>query len=135
MSRNLSIWFLVIAVGCVFPNAAVHTQTRAELDEEQLAARIEKVRKGVNKLGTGPDAFIKVKVWEKSRKIKGYVESAGEDEFTIVEKSSGRERTLRYSEVRHVSGKNMAFGTKVLIVVGSVYAATMIALRIIMRDS
>ena len=134
VKRILSLTVVISLLSISFSNIAF-AQKREEMTEEQRAKRIEKVRNGVMKLGTGPDAFIKVKVFEKNKKFRGYVKSAGDDEFTIVEKKTGAERSFGYAEVRHVSGKNLAFGTKVLVVVGSAVAATLIIFRIVMRDS
>jgi len=99
-------------------------------NDEKRAEKAAKIKKGIQKLGTGEDAKIKVKLWDKT-KVKGYVKEAGEEDFTIVEDITGNERTFNYEEIRHVSGKNLPLGVKIAIGVGIGIAAFIILNEII----
>jgi hypothetical protein len=56
------------------------TPAHAESKEQKETRFAAKVKEGIHKLGTGPDARIEVKLRDKT-KLKGYVSEAGEDKL------------------------------------------------------
>lgn len=125
-TRAISFGLIFTLLSFVTVNP-VFTQTK---EEKKRAKKIAKIKKGIEKLGTGEDAKIKVKLQDKT-KVKGHVKSTGDDDFTIIEKKTGNERTFKYSEIRHVSGKNLPLGVKIAIGVGIGIAAAIILFEII----
>lgn len=103
----------------------------AGVDSDKEAKHTAKIKKGIKKLGTGADARIKIKLYKDKKKIRGYVKEARDQDFTIVDKKTGAERTFEYSEIRHVSGKNMALGVKIAIGTGIVIAAIFIIIEVL----
>ena len=87
--------------------------------EETRARFAEKVKEGISKLGTGPEARVEVKLLD-GRKLKGYISEAGENSFVIVEAKSGAASTVPYAQVKQVTGNNLSKGAKIAIAVGLV---------------
>jgi hypothetical protein len=57
----------------------------AATSAEKEARRAEKVRTQLAKLGTGPDARIRVTLRDKT-KLEGYVSEAGADSFVVTDR-------------------------------------------------
>ena len=94
--------------------------TNAEKD----ARRAEKVRTQLAKLGTGPDARIKLILRDKT-KLEGYVSEAGADTFAVTD-GAGKTTTVGYGQVGKAQGNNLSTGAKVAIGVGVGAAVTLI---------
>ena len=94
--------------------------------EEKETRFAEKVKEGISKLGTGPEARVDVKLRDK-RKLKGYISEAGEDSFVIVEKTHATS-TVTYSQVQQVKGNNLSRGAKIAIGVGVILLPIIVAL-------
>jgi len=60
----------------------------ASSKEDTRARFAEKVKEGISKLGTGPEARVEVKLRD-GRKLKGYISATGENNFVIVDAKSG----------------------------------------------
>ena len=67
----------------------------------QRESRVEKVKADVAKRGTGNKALVRVRLQDGS-KLKGYINQAGEDSFTLIDSKTGLTRTLAYTEVASV---------------------------------
>src|SRR5205807_9786699 len=91
----------------------------ASSKEETRARFAEKVKEGISKLGTGPEARVEVKLRD-GRKLKGYISEAGENSFVIVDAKSGAASTVPYPQVKQVTGNNLSKGAKIAITVGIV---------------
>lgn len=118
MSQKLLSFVLVgllAQVGFVQPVAA---STKAEKE----AQFVEKVKAGINTLGTGPEARVEVRLRDK-RKLKGYVSEAAEDHFTVVDAKTGVATAVPYPQVKVVKGNNLSEGAKAAIFLGIVAAA------------
>jgi len=87
--------------------------------EETWARFAEKVKEGIGRLGTGPEARVEVKLRD-GKKLKGYISEAGENSFVIVEAKSGAASTVPYPQVKQVRGNNLSKGAKIAITVGIV---------------
>jgi hypothetical protein len=73
----------LVLVGFVLSVAGVGL-AYAGSKEEKEARLAAKVKEGIRKLGTGPDARVEIKLRDKT-KLKGYVSEAAEDSFVIVD--------------------------------------------------
>lgn len=95
--------------------------------EEKETRFAEKVKAGINKLGTGADARIEVKLRDKT-KLKGYVSEAGADSFVVVDEKTRATATVAYSQVKQVKGNNLSTAAKIAIGVGVILTPIIIAL-------
>ena len=91
----------------------------ASSKEDTRARFAEKVKEGISKLGTGPEARVEVKLRD-GRKLKGYISATGENNFVIVDAKSGAASTIPYPQVKQVTGNNLSKGAKIAITVGIV---------------
>ncbi|MBS1797370.1 MAG: hypothetical protein JSS81_26345 [Acidobacteria bacterium] len=98
----------------VLLNLALTGVVRAETREEKEARFTEKVKKGIATLGTGEQARIEVRLRDKT-KLKGYIKSAGETSFTVVDAKTGAETVVPYTEPRQIKGNNLSTGAKIAI--------------------
>jgi hypothetical protein len=80
--------------------------------EEARAAA--KVKAGVAKLGTGPDARVVVTLRDKT-KLKGYIREANEEGFVVVDEKTGAATAVPYPQVGKVKGHNLSTEVKIVI--------------------
>lgn len=99
--------------GLLFNSVAVNF-AYAESKTEKEARFVEKVKKGIAKLGTGPEALIEVKLRDKT-KLKGYIKEAGNDTFRVVDAATGAETEVAYPAAKQIRGNNLSTGVKVAI--------------------
>lgn len=92
----------------------------------------EKIKARVMKRGTGEKAKVKIKL-RSGEKLKGYISTAGENDFTVTNKKSGQSRTIAYSDVDEISKPGLSKGTKIAIFVGIgvVAAAAILAILVV----
>ena len=96
----------------------------AKADPEKEAARAAKVRTQLTKLGTGPDARIKVELRDKT-KLEGYVSAADADTFTVTD-GAGKATAVPYPQVKKAQGNNLSTGAKIAIGVAIGVVVTLI---------
>jgi len=96
MKKHISI-ILVVAIVTLATGGKALAQSTAK-DPVQRAA---KIKAKVAKLGTGTKAKATVKL-NTGDKLKGYISSAGENEFAITDKKTGQTKTISYSDVTEV---------------------------------
>ena len=129
MSRKLVslmlVGLLLNIVGAIPAYASSKEETRARF--------AEKVKEGIGRLGTGPEARVEVKMRD-GKKLKGYISEAGENSFVIVEAKSGAASTVPYPQVKQVKGNNLSSGAKIAIVVGAFAAVIIFVLVVIGRS-
>jgi hypothetical protein len=92
------------------------------------ANQIEKIKVKIARLGVGDKARATIKLQDGTR-VKGYVHSAGDDDFVIRDEKTNASTTIRYAEVKSVDdmrGHSMA--RNILIAVGIGAAVTVIAI-------
>jgi hypothetical protein len=106
---------LALVVALVHLTSAAPAVAKSKEDRE--AQRVEKVRAGILKLGTGGDARVKVELRDKT-KLEGFIKEAGADSFTVVETKTGAATAVPYPQVARVKGNNLATGVKIAIGVG-----------------
>lgn len=95
------------------------------------AARAEKVRRAVLKLGVGPDARVQVKLRDKTT-LAGYVSEAGPDSFVVTDAGTGVATVVPYPQVKSAKGHNLSTGAKIAIGVG-IAAAVVLVVYLIIR--
>jgi len=91
----------------------------AGTDAEKEARFAEKVKANIMKLGTGPDARVRVKLRDKT-KLEGYISEAGDDSFVVMNTKTGVATTVLYPQVKTVKGNNLSTGVWIAIGVGIV---------------
>lgn len=89
------------------------------------AKHARKVKSEIVKLGSGKQSVIKIKLRDKTE-LSGYIGEIGENEFTVIEKQTGKSNTVSYSQVKKARGNNYSTGQKILIGVGLFFAAAFI---------
>jgi len=62
---------------------------------------VEKIKAKIAKLNAGKKTRAQIKL-QTGEKIKGYVNSAGENDFVFTEKKTGQTKTISYSDVAEV---------------------------------
>ena len=83
---------------------------------ENEARRAEKVRTQLSKLGTGPEARVRLELRDKT-KLEGYVSEAGPEGFVVVNKA-GLATAVAYPQVGKARGHNLSTGAKIGIGIG-----------------
>jgi hypothetical protein len=114
---------LLIQLACAYPVFA-NTDSRKDFE------RAEKVKAGIAKLGTGPDARVKIKLRDKT-KLEGYVSDAGPDQFTVTDFKSGATTSVEYLQVKQAKGNNLSTGAKIAIGVGIGVGITLLVIYLI----
>jgi hypothetical protein len=79
---------------------------------------VEKVRSKVQKIGTGVNARVEVKLQDNSR-YKGYISSADQDSFTVVDRQTGTSKTVSYADTSSVKKAGGGLSTKTWIILGA----------------
>ena len=71
------------ALSIVLANLFYLPTVVAEPSNNKEERQLQKLKDGIRKLGTGPDARIKVTLKDKTE-IAGYIGEAGEDSFVVM---------------------------------------------------
>jgi len=91
--------------------------------------QVEKLKAGLRRLGTGPDARIKVKLKDKTE-ISGYISESGDESFVVVDSATGKSNTVAYPQVAQAKGNNLTSKEKLaitLVVVGAIGVLILLA--------
>ena len=94
----------------------------------------EKIKMKVAKMGTGEKAKAKIKL-RSGEKLKGYISSAGENDFMITDKKTGQAKTIAYSDVDEIKKPGLSQGMKIALIVGIAVVATAAILAILVVHS
>ncbi|QQS33473.1 MAG: hypothetical protein IPM50_02510 [Acidobacteriota bacterium] len=89
---------------------------------------VETIKAEIRKLGTGPDAKIKLKLLDKT-KVEGYVSEANENDFTVVNPKKGTTTTVAYPQVGQAKGNNLSGGVKIALIIGAVAVLTYLSFK------
>ena len=116
----------VVLAGLMLQAAAV--PAFAATNAEKEARRADKVRAQLAKLGTGPDARIKLELRDKT-KLEGFVSEAGADTFAVTDRA-GKTTTVGYGQVSKARGHNLSTGAKIAIGIGIGAGVTLLILFI-----
>lgn len=112
------IMIAVVGTGSIVPAAV----TKSGDDDG------EKVRSEIRKLGTGPDATVKIELRNK-RKLEGYVTETTETDFTVMNAATGTATKVAYPQVRKAKGNNLSGGVKIAITIAIVAAVTFLSYK------
>lgn len=94
-------------------------QALAQSPGQDEAKALERVKAKIAKLGVGEKARAQIKL-RNGQKIKGYVSSAGSDDFAFTERDSGKTATFAYADVVEVKkAGGLSKGAKIAIVAGA----------------
>jgi len=99
------------------PIAQVIAQTPTNLDH---------VKKNVAKLGVGSKAKATITLHDGS-KVKGYVYSAGDEDFVVRDKKTDKPTTIRYAEVKNVDDNRGHHTAKLVVLFVGIGAAVTVA--------
>lgn len=102
----------------------------AKSDADKETARVAKIKASVAKLGTGPDAKIKIKLNDKT-KLSGYVSQVNADTFVVADAKTGATTEVAYPNVAQAKGKNLSTGAIIAISSGIAVGATLLTLFIL----
>jgi len=93
----------------------------------QTQPNIEKTKKNVAKLGVGSKAKATITLNDGS-KVKGYVYSAGDDDFVIRNRDTDAPTTIRYAEVKNVDDNRGHRNAKLAVIFVAIGAAVTLGL-------
>jgi hypothetical protein len=82
--------------------------------EEKAAKLAVKVKAGVENLGSGKDAKVEIKLYDKT-KLKGYINQIGENSFSVTDSTSGSTTEVPYRSVKQIKGNNLTVGKAIVI--------------------
>ena len=88
----------------------------------QTQNNFEKARKNVSKLGVGSKAKATITLNDGS-KVKGYVYSAGDQDFVIRDKKTDTPTTVRYEDVKNVDDERGHRNAKLAVLFVGIGAA------------
>ena len=113
MKRHLAIVLMGLLIFLTSGGYAL-----AQSNGQDEAKFIEKIKTKITRLGVGEKARAQIKL-RNGQKLKGYVSSAGDNEFSFTERNSGKTSTVIYADVREVKRPGgLSKGTKIAIVAG-----------------
>jgi hypothetical protein len=109
---------LSIALANIFYLPSAVAKPKSSNEERQ----VEKLKAGIWRLGTGPDARLKVKLKDKTE-ISGYISESGDESFVVVDAKTGKSNPVAYAQVAQAKGNNLSSKQKLaitLVVVGAI---------------
>lgn len=121
---------LSISLICVMLWPFFALAVAAQTPPEKEAVRLAEIKAAIAKLGTGPNAHIKVKLRDKT-KLSGYVSRADETAFVIADAKTGAPTTVPYADVYEAKGRNTPLGVKIAVTAGIVAGAFFLLLFVI----
>ena len=93
--------------------------------ETPSAATAQKFRERVTKLGVGEKARVEVKLRD-AKKLKGYINAASEDSFTVTNAKTGAAQTVAYADVAQVKKPGGGLSTRTWVIIGAAAVAAII---------
>ena len=114
LMRITSILLIVLLANIAYPSRAF-----AADKQEKEAKFAQKIKTELEKIGTGPDARVEVKLRDKT-KLKGHISAISYEYFVVKHDKTGSPTTVTYSQVEKVKGFNLSSGAKIAIGVGIV---------------
>jgi len=108
---------LTMMVACLVVSAVSVRPVAASSKAEKEVRFAGKVKLGIEKLGSGRDTRVEVKLRDKTR-LKGYISEISENGFVVTDVKTGASTSVAYAEVKQIKGNNMSTGAKIAIGVG-----------------
>jgi hypothetical protein len=113
--------FTAFALACLLLQMAYARPAAAKTRPEQDAQLAEKVKAGIARLGTGPDARIEVRLRDNT-KLKGYVSEVNDGGFAVTDPKTGAATQVAYPQVKVAKGNNLSKTATGIIVIGAIVA-------------
>ena len=107
---------LSLALVSFLLNLVCFTPTIAGTKTDKESQFADRVKAGIAKLGTGPEAHVELKLRD-GKKLKGYVSQVADDHFVVVDVKTGATTPVPYPQVKQVKGNNLARGVQIAIAV------------------
>jgi hypothetical protein len=100
---------------CYFLSLLIILSPIVQVLAGQKTGKLEHIKKSVSRLGVGSKARATITLTNGS-KVKGYVYSAGDDDFIIRDRQTDAPTTIRYTDVKSVDD-NRGHHTAKLVVI------------------
>jgi tetrahydromethanopterin S-methyltransferase subunit G len=113
MKRKLWVLFLGFAL-CFVPLSRVAAQSPAD-QPSKLDQEIAKIKAAISKRVADDKDKVKLKLRDGSE-VKGRLDQAGGDSFTLTNDKSGQPMTFAYADVQQVNGRGLGRGAKIGII-------------------
>jgi hypothetical protein len=123
---------LTMMVACLVVSAVSVRPVAASSNTEKEARFAGKVKLGIEKLGSGSETRVEVKLRDKTR-LKGYISEISENEFVITDVKTGAVNKVAYADVKQIKGNNMSTGAKIGIGIAIGAGITILVLLLIMN--
>lgn len=108
--------FAMMLSGILLVTAFGLQHVRAQSANDRQAA--EKIKSKVQQIGVGGNARVEVKLRD-STLLKGYINSADQDSFTVFDSKTGSSKTVAYADTSSVKKPGSGISTKTWIVLGA----------------
>ena len=108
-------YFAVMLAAVVLLSAFGIQRAGAQTTSDQETA---KLRAKVQKLGTGTNAKVEVKLRDKTQ-MKGYISESNQDSFTVFDKYTSSSKTVSYADAASVKKSSGGISTKTWIILGA----------------
>jgi hypothetical protein len=113
--KKLSCLFSLLLILAPIAQVAAQTQTN-----------LEKAKKNVAKLGVGSKATATI-TRNDGTKVKGYVYSAGDEDFVVRDRKTDAATTIRYADVKNVDDNRGHRNAKLAVIFVGIGAAVTLA--------
>jgi hypothetical protein len=123
---------LTMILACLVLGAVSVRPVAASSNAEKELRLAGKVRQGIEKLGSGSNTRVEVKLRDKTR-LKGYISEISENGFVVTDLKTGASNKVAYAEVKQIKGNNMSTGAKIAIGIGIGVGITILVLLLIMN--
>jgi hypothetical protein len=121
-------------VACLVVTALNVRPIMAASNAEKEIRLAGKVKQGIEKLGSGRETRVELKLRDKTR-IKGYVSEISENGFVVTDAKTGASNNIVYTDVTQVKGNNLSTGAKIAIGVSIAVALTILISWLIVAGS
>jgi hypothetical protein len=125
---------LTMMIACLVVSAVSVRPIMASSRAEKEARFAGKVKLGVEKVGSGRDTRVEVKLRDKTR-LKGYVSEIGENNFVVTDVKTGASNSVAYADVKQIKGNNMSTGAKIGIGIGIGVGLTILVVLLIIASN
>jgi hypothetical protein len=123
---------LTLMVACSMISAVSVRPVAASSKAEKELRFAGKVKQGIEKLGSGSNTRVEVKLRDKTR-LKGYISEISENGFVVTDLKTGASNKVAYAEVKQIKGNNMSTGAKIAIGIAIGVGVTILVLLLIMN--
>ncbi len=123
---------LTIVVACLVVSAVNVRPVTASTKAEKEVRFAGKVKQGIEKLGSGRDTRVEVKLRDKTR-LKGFISEISENGFVVTDVKTGASNRVAYADVSQVKGNNLSTGAKIGIGIAIGAGITILILLLIMN--